>query len=149
MPATSAAVLTKACQRRLLARGRPSGPPLRSVAAHESQQSDANTQASDHSENQGTSTVGRRLIDADGCTDDNGAEESGKAACGGGHERHRMAAGPGAFDMVKDGRRRWWWWYVVDEPVYAYVPDGTDADAHGLGLATLLAEENTAMLHRR
>jgi hypothetical protein len=51
------------------------------------------------------------------------------------------------FDMVKDGQRRWWR-YVIDEPVYSYAPDGTDSDAHGLWLATLLAEENTTMLHR-
>lgn len=52
------------------------------------------------------------------------------------------------FDMVKDGQRRCWR-YVVDEPVYAYAPDGTDPDAHAVWLATLLAEENTTMLHRR
>ena len=52
------------------------------------------------------------------------------------------------FDMVKDGQRRWWR-YVVDEAVYACAPEGTDADAHALWLATLLAEENTTMLHRR
>lgn len=52
------------------------------------------------------------------------------------------------FDMTKDGERRFWR-YVVDEPVYAYVPDGSDPEAHSIWLATLLAEENTTMVHRR
>ncbi len=52
------------------------------------------------------------------------------------------------FDMTKGGERRFWR-YVVDEPVYAYVPDGSDPESHSLWLATLLAEENTTMLHRQ
>lgn len=52
------------------------------------------------------------------------------------------------FDIVKGHERRFWR-YGIDEPVYAYMPDGEDAEAHGLWLATLIAEENTTMLHRR
>ncbi len=52
------------------------------------------------------------------------------------------------FDMTKGGERRFWR-YVVDEPMYAYVPDGSDPESHSLWLATLLAEENTTMLHRQ
>ncbi len=51
------------------------------------------------------------------------------------------------FDLTKGGERRFWR-YVVDEPVYAYVPDGSDPEAHSIWLATLLAEENTTMVHR-
>lgn len=51
------------------------------------------------------------------------------------------------FDLTKGGQRRSWR-YVVDEPVYAYVPDGSDPESHGIWLATLLAEENTTMVHR-
>ena len=52
------------------------------------------------------------------------------------------------FDIVKGDERRFWR-YGIGEPVYAYVPDGEDAEAHGLWLATLIAEENITMLHRR
>jgi hypothetical protein len=52
------------------------------------------------------------------------------------------------FDMTKGGERRFWR-YVLDEPVYGYVPDGSDPESHSLWLATLLAEENTTMVHRQ
>jgi hypothetical protein len=52
------------------------------------------------------------------------------------------------FDLTKGGERRFWR-YVVDEPVYAYVPDGSDPESHSVWLATLLAEENTTMVRRR
>ncbi len=52
------------------------------------------------------------------------------------------------FDLVLGDQRRFWR-YAVDEPVYAYVPDGRDPAAHAVWLATLLAEENTTMVHRR
>ncbi len=52
------------------------------------------------------------------------------------------------FDMTKGGERRFWR-YVADEPVYGYAPDGSDSESHSLWLATLLAEENTTMVHRQ
>ncbi len=52
------------------------------------------------------------------------------------------------FDLTRGGERRFWR-YAVDEPVYAYVPDGSDPESHSIWLATLLADENTTMVHRR
>lgn len=36
------------------------------------------------------------------------------------------------FDLIIKGGKRCIWRYVVDEPVYTYVPDGSDPEAHSI-----------------